>query len=66
MKKNKKSFDIFFLKTDGRTILECRQTTHNTRKEAEHEAELYKAWAECHYGCKVGYNISEYQTISSI
>lgn len=39
------------------SLLEVRQCSHESLDEAKHEAELYKAWAEFHYGQKVTFEI---------
>jgi hypothetical protein len=54
----KKNFDISY-RNDSGQILECRQCSHMSEWQAAHEAELYVAWAEYHYGCKVYFSIHE-------
>ena len=48
----KKKFNISYRNECGQ-ILECRQCSHMNELQALHEAILYAAWAEYHYGCKV-------------
>lgn len=50
-------YSMYFYKVDGGYFLECRQCRHLSRRAAKKEAELYKAWAEYHYRCKVFYEI---------
>jgi hypothetical protein len=54
---DKKQFNITYRNAHG--ILECRQCSHMSEWQAAHEAELYVAWAEYHYGCEVFYEIRE-------
>lgn len=54
----KKKFNISYRTESGR-ILECRQCSHMSAWQAAHEAELYSAWAEYHYGQKVFFVIAE-------
>ena len=52
-----KEYSMYFYKVDGGLLLECRPCLHSSRKAACREAELYKAWAEVHYKCKVYYRV---------
>ena len=52
-----REYSMYFYKVDGGYFLECRQCRQVSRREATKEAELYKAWAEVHYHCKVFFEI---------
>lgn len=54
-----KHFSIGYFNKETNTLLECRQCSHLSEWQASHEAELYAAWAEYHYKCKVVYRIKE-------
>lgn len=54
----KKDYTLSFYKQDG-GFLECIQCSHPSSWQAAFEAELYIAWAEYHYKCKVFFKITE-------
>ena len=54
----KRKFNLIFKNMRG-DMLECRQCVHSSCDKAAHEADLYRDWAEYHYGCRVFYTIIE-------
>lgn len=52
-----RKYNIYYTNAGQGTLLECRQCRKQNKEEATREAELYKAWAECHYECEVSYKI---------